>query len=131
METKISSRTGLSKIKIENLRHILIRFLHTLSMSSLPNPKKTSNAKNIAMISGVLVAIGISLFVYLMWYVAPSEVLEQVKIISTTDSGCIGETMDGYPVNIGKCDAQPGDIVMAPVDQKVKERQDLMNPTGQ
>ncbi len=100
-------------------------------MSSVPNSKKASGAKNIALISGVLAAIGISLFVYLMWYVSPTEVLEQVKIISTTESGCIGETMDGYPVNLGRCDAKPGDIVMAPVDQKVKERQDLMNPTGQ
>ena len=94
-------------------------------------PKKSSGKKNFALISGVLAAIGISLFVYLMWYVAPNEVVERVEIIAVTNAGCIGQTMDGYPVNLGQCNAQPGDIILAPVDQKVKERQDLMNPTGQ
>ena len=99
-------------------------------MSAISKPKKSS-IKSYAIISGVLAAIGVSLFVYLMWYVSPQEVLEPVKIIAVTDAGCIGETSDGYPVNIGQCDAQPGDVVYHHVDQKVKERQDLMNPTGQ
>lgn len=94
-------------------------------------PKKSSSIKNIALISGVLAAIGISLFVYLMWYVTPQDVLEPVKIIAVNDAGCIGETLDGYPVKISQCDASPGEIIWYPVDQKVKERQDLMNPTGQ
>ncbi len=94
-------------------------------------PQKSSGKKNLAIISGILAAIGISLFVYLMWYVSPQEVLEPVKIISVTEYGCIGETLDGYPVNIGQCDASPGEVIWHPVDQKVKERQDLMNPTGQ
>lgn len=98
-----------------------------MSISTKP---KSSNAKNLAIIAGILAAIGISLVVYLMWYVSPDEVLERVKIIAVTESGCIGETMDGYPVNIGQCDAKPGDIIVAAVDQKVKERQDLMNPTS-
>ena len=94
-------------------------------------PKKSSNAKNFALVSGILAAIGISLFVYLMWYVSPDEVIEQVEVIAVTDAGCIGQTMDGYPVNLGQCVAQPGDIVLVPVDQKAKERQESMNPTGQ
>ena len=93
--------------------------------------KKSSNAKNLAIIAGILAAMGISLFAYLMWYVAPSEVYERVEIIAVTDSGCIGQTSDGFPVNIGQCDAEPGETVLALVDQKVKERQELMNPTGQ
>ena len=63
--------------------------------------------------------------------IAPEDIVERVEIIAVTDAGCIGQTMDGYPVNIGQCDAQPGEIVLAPIDQKVKERQDMMNPTGQ
>ena len=65
-----------------------------------------------------------------MWYVSPDVVVERVEVIAVTETGCIGQTMDGYPVNIGQCNAQPGDIILAPVDQKAKERQDLMNPTG-
>ena len=94
-------------------------------------PKNSSDKKNFALICGVLAAIGISLFVYLMWYVAPDEVVERVEIIAVTDAGCIGQTMDGFPVNLGECNAETGDIILALVDQKVKERQELMNPTGQ
>ncbi|KAF6245545.1 hypothetical protein C6989_03400 [Nitrosopumilus sp. b2] len=65
-----------------------------------------------------------------MWYVAPEENLESVKIVAVTESGCIGETYDGYAVNIGACDASPGEWVTAAVDQKAKERAALMNPTS-
>ena len=94
-------------------------------------PKKSSSAKSYAIISGVIAAIAISLFVYLMWYVSPQDELEPVKVITVSDAGCVGETLDGYPVNLGQCDATPGEVIWYPVDQKVKERQDLMNPTGQ
>ena len=100
-------------------------------MSAISNkPKKSSNTKNIGIVFGILSAIGISLFIYLMWYVAPDEILERVEVIAVTDDGCIGQTMDGFPVNLGECDAQPGDIILTQVDQKAKERQESMNPTG-
>ena len=92
--------------------------------------KSDSSKKNIGIVFGILAAIGISVLIYLMWYVAPDEIVEEVEIIAVTDAGCIGQTMDGFPVNLGECNAQPGDIILAPVDQKVKERQELMNPTG-
>ena len=38
--------------------------------------------------------------------------------------------MDGYAVNIGDCNAKPGQYVDALVDQKTKERAALMNPTS-
>ena len=60
------------------------------------------------------------LFVYLMFYTAPAEVMEMVKIVAVTNDGCIAETMDGYAVNIGDCDAKPGQYVDALVDQKNK-----------
>lgn len=90
---------------------------------------QTSSKKPIVIICGILAAIGISLFVYLMWYVSPDVKIEQVKIISVSEDGCIAETYDGFPVNIGPCDAQVGEIISAPIDQKTKERQALMNPT--
>lgn len=102
-----------------------------ISMSAIPTKeKKSSSIKTYLIISGVLTAIGMSLFVYLMWYVSPVEIIERVEIIAVTDVGCIAETPDGYAVNIGQCDAKPGDYIMAPVDQKLKERAALMNPTG-
>jgi hypothetical protein len=53
-----------------------------------------------------------------------------VKIIAITESGCIAETMDGFAVNIGDCNGEPGKYINALVDQKTKERAALMNPTN-
>lgn len=91
---------------------------------------KGSQVKSIVIISGVLAAIGVALFAYLMYYTAPAETMEMVKIIAVTESGCIAETLDGYSVNIGDCQAEPGQYVNALVDQKVKERAAMMNPTN-
>ncbi len=88
-----------------------------------------SDKKSVLIIAGVIAAVAGSLFAYLMWYVAPEENIEQVKIVAVTESGCIAETMDGFAVNIGECNAEPGDFVMSPVDKKAKERAAAMNPT--
>ena len=89
----------------------------------------TSNKKSIVIVGGILAAIGVSLFAYLMWYVAPAEVTEMVRVISVSETNCIAETMDGFAVDIGPCNANAGDLIMATYDAKVKERAALMNPT--
>ena len=85
-------------------------------MSAISNKPKSSNIRNYAIISGIIAAMALSLFAYLMWYVSPADVMEPVKIITVGEKGCVGETLDGYPVNIGPCDAQPGDVIYHPVD---------------
>lgn len=82
------------------------------------------------MIFGVIIAVAVSLFAYLMFYTAPEEIEERVKIIANTDEGCIVETLDGYAINIGPCEFEPNEYVIAPIDQKLKERAALMNPTS-
>jgi len=94
------------------------------------NSKKPSDKRSLLIISGILAAVGLGLFAYLMFYTAPAEVMERVKIIAVTESGCIAETMDGFAVNVGQCQAQEGDFIVALVDQKVKERATAMNPTN-
>ncbi|MGD8707976.1 MAG: hypothetical protein PVI88_04755 [Nitrosopumilaceae archaeon] len=94
------------------------------------NPKKSSDKRSLLIVSGFLAAIGVSLFAYLMFYTEPEEIAERVKIIAVTDQGCIAETMDGFAVNIGECNAQEGDFIVALVDQKVKQRAAAMNPTN-
>jgi hypothetical protein len=74
-------------------------------------------------------AVAIALFAYLTWYVSPDEVTEKVKVVAVTEDGCIAETFDNYAVNIGLCDAEPGEIIVATYDAKIKERAALMNPT--
>jgi hypothetical protein len=93
-------------------------------------PKKSSDKKSLLIVSGILAAIGLSLFAYLMFYTAPEEVMERVEIIAVTEAGCIAETTDGFAVNIGPCTAQEGDFIVAPIDQKVKDRAAAMNPTN-
>lgn len=91
-------------------------------------PKKGMNS--IVFVGGVIAVGAILLFAYLMWYVAPEENIETVKVIAVTESGCIAETMDGFAVNIGQCDQQPGEYTTALVDKKLKERAAAMNPTS-
>ncbi|WP_428324729.1 hypothetical protein [Nitrosopumilus sp.] len=101
-------------------------------MSAIPNKqtKKSKDYKSYFIVGGILAVIGLALLAYLMFYVAPAETLETVKIVAITNDGCIGQTLDGYAVNIGTCQGEPGDYVSALVDQKVKERAALMNPTN-
>jgi len=101
-------------------------------MSAINNRSDKKSSKNTTFVIAGVIAIGAGLlFAYLMFYTAPTETMELVKIIAVTDNdGCVAETMDGYAVNIGDCNAKPGQYVDALVDQKTKERAALMNPTN-
>ena len=100
-------------------------------MSAINRQSNKKSSKNSTFIIGGVIAIVAGLlFAYLMFYTAPEESMELVKIIAVTDEGCIGETLDGFSVNIGDCNAQPGQYVDALVDQKTKDRAAAMNPTS-
>ncbi|HSG84656.1 MAG TPA: hypothetical protein VLA08_08890 [Nitrosopumilus sp.] len=99
-------------------------------MSLGNNSNKKSGKNTTFIIAGVILLGAGLLFAYLMFYTAPVEKIELVKIIAVTNDGCIAETRDGYAVNIGYCNAEPGKYVNALVDQKTKERAALMNPTN-
>ena len=100
-------------------------------MSAVNNTSDKKSGKNGTFIIAGVIAIGAGLlFAYLMFYTAPTETMELVKVIAVTDDGCVAETMDGHAVNIGDCNAKPGQYVDALVDQKTKERAALMNPTN-
>jgi len=100
-------------------------------MSAVNNTSDKKSSKNGTFIIAGVIAIGAGLlFAYLMFYTAPTETMELVKVIAVTDDGCVAETMDGHAVNIGDCNAKPGQYVDALVDQKTKERAALMNPTN-
>ena len=100
-------------------------------MSAINNRSEKKSGKNTTfVIAGAIILVAGLLFAYLMFYTAPAETMELVKIVAITDNGCVAETMDGYAINIGECNAQPGQYVDALVDQKTKERAALMNPTS-
>ena len=92
-------------------------------------PKKASGLNSILIVGGIIAVGAVLLFSYFMWYVSPNQIDERVKVIANTNDGCIVETFDGYAINIGSCDAQPDQYIVAPIDQKLKERAALMNPT--
>lgn len=99
-------------------------------LQSIDNQKKTSGKNSPLIVGGIIALVSVLLVAYLMWYVAPEENIERVKVVAITESGsCIAETLDGFAVNIGDCQVQPGEYVMAPVDKKTKERAAAMNPT--
>ena len=56
-------------------------------------PKKSSDKKSLITVGGIIAIGAVLLFAYLMWYVAPDETMERVKIIAITESGCIGEPL--------------------------------------
>ena len=92
-------------------------------------PEKTNESKKIGsgkkslvMIGAILGGIGIIGLLFMTVFTAPEIVEEVVEVIAVTENGCIVETADRFAVNIGHCDAQPGDVIMAPIDQKAKER---------
>lgn len=100
-------------------------------MSAIKSPaEKSSGRRSLLIVSGVLATAGLSLFAYLMFYTAPETEMERVEIIKNTKLGCIAETMDGFAINIGPCTAQDGEFIVAPVDQKIKQRASAMNPTS-
>ena len=93
-----------------------------MSAKNYRKMKKSTNYKNHFIVAGILAAVGLALLAYLMFYVAPAEVLETVKVVAVTDSGCIDETLDSHAVNIGNCNAEPGDFISALVDQKSQRK---------
>ena len=99
-------------------------------MSAIQPKKQTSGIKSLVVVGGVIAIVAVSLVVYLMWYTASDEIVEIVKVVAVTEHGCVVETFDGYAFTIEKCDAEPGDVFNTQIDQKVKERALLMNPTS-
>ena len=96
-------------------------------------PEKTSEGKKIGsgkkslvIIGAILGGIGIIGLLFMTVFTAPELVEEVVEVIAVTENGCIVETADRFAVNIGHCDAQPGDVIMALIDQKAKERTQAM-----
>ena len=99
-------------------------------MTAINSQSKRSGKNSTFIIGGVIAIVAGLLFAYLMFYTAPEENMELVKIIAVTNDGCIGETLDGFSVNVGDCKAKPGQYVDVLVDQKTKDRAMAMDPTN-
>lgn len=80
------------------------------------------------LIFGAIIVVAVLAFAYLMWFTSPDYVVQNVTVIANTAEGCIAETMDGFSVNIGSCDAEPNDVISAKYDINVLKREIAMNP---
>lgn len=89
-----------------------------------------SDKRLMGMVGGIIAAVALALFGYLMWYVAPAEVTESVELIAITENGCVVETTDGFAITIPSCEGEPGDTITVTYDPKIKERAAAMNPTN-
>lgn len=84
--------------------------------------KWIKNNKILIQIFIVLIVMATSLFVYVLWTSTSDKITERVRIIANIGEGCIAETHDGFAVNIGPCDAFPGEVIVATYDAKSKEQ---------
>jgi hypothetical protein len=82
----------------------------------------SQNAVFVAVIIGFAFTI-LGVFVWPFYNLMPSYVTESVLIVYKDDQGrCVAQTTDDFLVPIGPCDANPGDIITAEYDVKIKER---------
>jgi len=47
------------------------------------------------------------------WNIIPTSITEDVKVIATTELGCIGESVLGHSVVVENCSAKVGDTISA------------------
>jgi len=47
------------------------------------------------------------------WNIIPTSITEDVKVIATTELGCVGESVLGHSVVVKNCSAKVGDTISA------------------
>ena len=47
------------------------------------------------------------------WNIIPTSITEDVKVIATTELGCVGESVLGHSVVVENCSAKVGDTISA------------------
>ena len=62
------------------------------------------------LITGLAIAV---VFTVTPWNIIPTQVTEDVTVLTITEYGCVGESQYGISVVVPECDAQVGDTVSA------------------
>ena len=73
--------------------------------------QKSPALKFLAIIS-IATAV-ILVFTITPWNIVPTSVTEDVQVIATTETGCVGESSLGHSVVVENCQAKVGDIISA------------------
>ena len=85
-----------------------IQYIWVFPSNNVAGINKQFNNKsgiNFTLLVGGIIALACLLLAYLMFFTAPEENKEMVKVIAIMESGCIAETLDGFSVNIGDFNA--------------------------
>jgi hypothetical protein len=77
-------------------------------------------------IAAAIIVMAVAVFPF--WNLIPNKVTEAVRVVSVGGSSCIAETHDGFNVNIGPCNAKPGDNITASFDGKIRDREKPFTP---
>ncbi len=77
-------------------------------------------------IAAAVVVMAVAVFPF--WNLIPNMVTERVKVVAVDQSGCTAETTDHFIVNIGTCNAKPGEYINGTFDSKVRDRQKPFTP---
>lgn len=94
------------------------------------SPKKSAKRSTV-IIGGIIAAVALALFGYLMWVCCTGRSNRKCKkLIAITNEGCVVETRDGFAITIPSCEGEPGDTIVVTYDPKIKERAAAMNPTN-
>ena len=80
-------------------------------LSQQTKQQKTPVLKFLTIVS-IATAV-ILVFTITPWNIIPTSITEDVKVIATTELGCVGESVLGNSVVVENCSAKVGDTVSA------------------
>ena len=80
-------------------------------LSQQTKQQKTPVLKFLTIVS-IATAV-ILVFTITPWNIFPTSITEDVKVIATTELGCVGESVLGHSVVVENCSAKVGDTVSA------------------
>ena len=80
-------------------------------LSQQAKQQKTPVLKFLTIVS-IATAV-ILVFTITPWNIIPTSITEDVKVIATTELGCVGESVLGHSVVVENCSAKVGDTVSA------------------
>ena len=81
-------------------------------MSVQPTKQQKTPALKFLAIISIATAV-ILVLTITPWNIIPTSITEDVKVIATTELGCVGESVLGHSVVVENCSAKVGDTISA------------------
>ena len=81
-------------------------------MSVQQTKQQKAPALKFLVIISIATAV-ILVFTVTPWNIIPTSITEDIKVIATTELGCVGESILGHSVVVENCSAKVGDMISA------------------